>query len=187
MAVASLAVLIGTAESVIAVPTVEALAERFDLAATSKSAAKFDPDDLKMLNRALLHAMPFAAGQARLAALGIAGSQAELFWLAVRGNLDTVADAAHWWRIVREGPAEPPALSEEDRVYLREAFGLLPEGPFDRGTWKAWTDRVKGVTGRKGKALFLPLRLALTGEESGPELAELLPLLGREGTLARRP
>ncbi len=187
MAVASLAVLIGTAESVSAVPTMGALAERFDLAATSKSAAKFDPDDLKVLNRALLHEMPFAAVQARLAALGISGEQAESFWLAVRGNLDTVADAARWWRIVREGPAEPPVLSDEDTAYLREAFALLPEGAFDRGTWKVWTDRIKEATGRKGKALFRPLRLALTGQESGPELAELLPLLGLEGTLARRP
>ena len=187
MAVASLAVLIGTAGPVAAVPTMGALAERFDLAATSKSAAKFDPDDLKVLNRALLHEMPFAEAQARLAALGISGERAEPFWLAVRGNLDTVADAALWWRILREGPAEQPVLPDEERAFLREAFALLPEGPFDRGTWKAWTDRVKGATGRKGKALFLPLRLALTGQESGPELAELLPLLGREGTLARQP
>ena len=70
---------------------------------------------------------------------------------------------------------------------MRDAFDLLPEEPWDRDTWKAWTERVKEATGRKGKALFMPLRLALTGLPSGPELADLLPLLGREGTLARRP
>lgn len=70
---------------------------------------------------------------------------------------------------------------------MREAFDLLPEEPWTATVWKDWTARVKDASGRKGKALFLPLRLALTGLVSGPELADLLPLLGREGTLARRP
>ncbi len=113
--------------------------------------------------------------------------RAEAFWLAVRGNLDTVADAARWWRIVSAGPESPPELSDEDRAFVRDAYDFLPLEPWDHGTWKAWTDRVKEATGRKGKALYMPLRLALTGLASGPELSDLLPLLGREGTLARRP
>lgn len=187
MAVASLAVLIGTSESVSAARSMDALAERFDPAATSKSAAKFDPAELAALNRTLVHAMPFVEVEERLAALGIAGDKAEPFWLAVRGNLDRVADAGPWWRIVREGPREKPALSAEDAAFVSAAFGALPPEPWDATTWKLWTDRVKAATGRKGRALFMPLRLALTGREQGPELADLLPLLGREGTLARRP
>ena len=81
----------------------------------------------------------------------------------------------------------PPDFSEKDREFVREAFDLLPPEPWDRGIWKTWTDEVKEESGRKGKTLFAPLRLALTGLASGPELADLLPLLGREGTLARRP
>ncbi|RIK83711.1 MAG: glutamate--tRNA ligase [Hyphomicrobiales bacterium] len=187
MAVASLAVLIGTSESVSAARSMDALAERFDPAATSKSAAKFDPAELAALNRTLVHAMPFVEAEERLAALGIAGDKAEPFWLAVRGNLDRVADAGPWWRIVREGPREKPALSAEDAAFVSAAFDALPPEPWDATTWKLWTDRVKAATGRKGRALFMPLRLALTGRERGPELADLLPLLGREGTLARRP
>ena len=187
MAVASLAVLIGTSENVSAVPAMDALAARFDPAATSKSAAKFDPAELVTLNRALVHAMPFADVEDRLAAIGVAGDDAEAFWLAVRGNLDRVADAASWWRIIRDGPREKPALSPEDAAFVAAALDLLPPEPWDRETWKAWTDGVKQATGRKGRALFMPLRLALTGREQGPELADLLPLLGREGTLARRP
>jgi len=187
MAVASLAVLIGTSESVSAVASMEELAAMFDPAATSKSAAKFDPAELLTLNRALVHATPFDRARDGLAALGIEGDRAEAFWNAVRGNLDRVADAAQWWRIVREGPQEKPALSAEDAAFLAVAFDELPPEPWDRETWKAWTDRLKDKTGRKGRALFMPLRLALTGREQGPELAELLPLLGREGTLARRP
>lgn len=187
MAVASLAVLIGTSESVHAVPTMAELAERFDPAATSKSAAKFDPDELLVLNRALLHHMPFAQARDRLAALGVSGERAEPFWNAVRGNLERLSDAVQWWKIINEGPQEKPEFSPEDRAFLDTAFDLLPEEPWGASVWRDWTGKVRETTGRKGKALFMPLRMALTGLASGPELADLLPLLGREGTLARRP
>src|SRR5690606_18643694 len=95
MAVASLAILIGTSESVSAAPSMESLAERFDLASISKSSAKFDPAELDMLNRALLHEMSFLEAQPRLAILGITGDKAEPFWLAVRGNLNRFKDAVH--------------------------------------------------------------------------------------------
>ncbi len=187
MAVASLAVLIGTSESVSASANMESLAERFDLASISKSSAKFDPAELDTLNRALLHEMPFSEAKSRLAALGISGDKAEPFWLAVRGNLDRFKDAAHWWSIVDGELPETPDFSEEDCAFLREAFTLLPPAPWDHQTWKIWADSVKGATGRKGKNLFMPLRLALTGQAHGPELADLLVLIGPERTLSRRP
>jgi glutamyl-tRNA synthetase len=187
MAVASLAVLIGTSEAVVAVPDMAALAEIFDPAATSKSAAKFDPAELQVLSRQLLHHKPYEAVAEQLAALGIEGDKAEPFWLAVRGNIERIEDVADWWRIVTDGPQEAPELTDEDRDFARAAFDLLPPEPWDRQTWKIWTDAVKAASGRKGKALFMPLRLALTGRSSGPELADLLPLLGREGMSARRP
>ncbi|MET3790337.1 glutamate--tRNA ligase [Aquamicrobium terrae] len=187
MAIASLAVLIGTSENVQALATMAELAEHFDPASTSKSAAKFDPDDLYVLNRTLLHHMPFEDVRDRLTLLGISDERAEPFWDAVRGNLDKLADARDWWRIVNEGPMEAPEFEAEDREFLRQAFDLLPEAPWDEGVWKKWTAAARKATGRKGKELFAPLRLALTGRESGPELAELLPLIGPEGTSARRP
>jgi glutamyl-tRNA synthetase len=163
------------------------LAERFEPAATSKSAARFDPDELFVLNRTLLHHMSFSEAQDRLMVLGISGEHAEPFWLAVRGNLDRLADAAAWWRIVSDGPQDRLTFSDEDRDFLAQSFDLLPDEPWSGTVWKDWTGRIKESTGRKGKALFMPLRLALTGLSSGPELADLLPLMGREGTLARRP
>ncbi|CAN7487791.1 glutamate--tRNA ligase [Mesorhizobium caraganae] len=187
MAVASLAVLVGTSENVAAMHDMPALAERFDPAATSKSAAKFDPDELFVLNRALMHHMPFAEAQDRLIVLGISGDKAEPFWLAVRGNIDRLSDAAGWWRILADGPQPALEFSDEDRDFLQQAFDLLPEEPWTGTVWKDWTARIREASGRKGKGLFMPLRLALTGLASGPELADLLPLLGREGTLARRP
>ncbi len=187
MAVASLAVLLGTSESVAAVPSMAELVDHFDPAATSKSAAKFDPAELQLLNHALLHHMEFKDAAPRLAALGIDNEVAERFWLAVRGNLDVFADAENWWRVIHEGPQEKPQLPSEDREFVWAAFDLLPPEPWSDMTFKLWTDQVKAATGRKGRALFAPLRLALTGLSSGPELADLMPLMGREGILARRP
>ncbi len=187
MSVASLAVLVGTSEKIVANHDLAELAERFDPAATSKSAAKFNPDELVLLNRALLHRMSFAAVRDRLMLLGISGCDAEVFWMIVRGNLERLSDASSWWRILRNGPQPVAKFSDDDRAFVGQALDLLPEAPWDRNVWKNWTDAVKKATGRKGKALFMPLRLALTGLESGPELAKILPLVGREGTMARRP
>ena len=187
MTVASLAVLTGTSENVAAASTMAELARRFDLETASKSAAKFDPEDLNALNRDLLRQMAFVEARDRLAALGVLGDRAEPFWLAVRGNLDRLADATAWWRIVQQGPETPPDLSEKDTEYVRKAFDMLPPEPWDRDTFKVWIDEVKEKTRRKGKMLFAPIRLALTGLDSGPEIADLLPLLGREGIQARRP
>ncbi len=187
MAIASLAVLTGTSENVVVAPSMSDLAKLFELEATSKSAAKFDPEDLKTLNRDLLRQMPFKEARDRLSALDIFDEQAEPFWMAIRGNLDTLADATTWWRIVKQGPEMPLDLSEEDKEFVREAFDMLPPGPWDRDTFKPWIEAVKEKTGRKSKALYAPLRIALTGLPSGPELADLLPLLGPEGIQARRP
>lgn len=187
MSVASLAVLVGTSENVTAVASLPDLAEKFEPEATSKSASKFDPEELVVLNRVLLHHMGFAEVRDRLMLLGVSGKDAEAFWMAVRGNLDRLSDAVSWWKIVREGPQGPVELSDEDREFVGQAFDLLPEDPWDANVWKDWTAKVKKASGRKGKGLFMPLRLAITGLESGPELADLLPLVGREGTLARRP
>ncbi len=187
MAVASLAVLIGTSENVQPMTNMSELAAHFDPATTSKSASKFDPEELVVLNRGLMHTLSFADARDRLAVLGVSGDKAEQFWNVVRGNLDRLSDAVSWWRIVHDGPLDKPEFEPEERQFLRDAFDLLPEEPWTATVWKEWTNKVKEASGRKGKALFLPLRLALTGLASGPELADLLPLLGREGTLARRP
>lgn len=179
MAVASLAVLVGSAEAVRAVEDLDALADLADLSKISRAPARFDEAELDRLNAALLHAMPFEVARPRLAAAGIAGG--EPFWLAVRGNLDRFADAATWWQVV-SGPVTPVI---EDPAFALQAAQLLPEGPWDAGTWKTWTEAVRGATGLKGRALFLPLRLALTGRDHGPDLAALLPLIGPERAAGR--
>ena len=178
-AVASLAVLVGSAEAIRPVADLDELARLIDFDHISRSAAKFDEQELYNLNAKLVHDMPYEAVRTRLVAMDADGGEA--FWLAVRGNLATVAEAARWWVIV-DGPVTPIIV---DRVFADAARDLLPDAPWDATTWQSWTDAVKDSTGVKGKALFMPLRLALTGQEHGPELASLLPLIGPEKARAR--
>ncbi len=175
LAVAALAVLTGSSDAVQPINSLEALADILDLSHISRNPARFDPAELTMLSARTLHALPFAAVAGRLAAIGIEGPMAEAFWLAVRGNLATLADAARWWHVV-DGTIEPIV---EDAAFLALAEELLPPEPWDGQVWSAWTAAVKAATARKGRALFHPLRLALTGSDNGPELAALLPLIGR--------
>ncbi|RIY03587.1 glutamate--tRNA ligase [Aureimonas flava] len=187
MAVASLAVLTGLSGSIEAMPDLDALEARLDFRHVSASSSKFDPAELARLNAELVHAMPYERAAERLRALGVPDAVAEAFWLAVRRNCGRVADAAEWRDVVFGPPPAAPALGDEDRAFAGRAFDLLPPGPWDRTTWKTWTERAKAETGRKGRSLFMPLRLALTGLEHGPELADLLPLIGPERAAARRP
>ncbi|MBH0238996.1 glutamate--tRNA ligase [Methylobrevis albus] len=180
-AVAALAVLTGTAAAVRAVADLAELAPGFDLAAVSKSSARFDPADLEALNADTLRALPFAAVAERMVALGVPADPE--VWALFSGNLARFDDLAGWWHVVT-GEA-PRIIAVDDAPLLAIAAKLLPAFPFDQAAFKAWTAAVGAETGRKGKALFLPLRLALTGREHGPELAGLMRLIGREDTLAR--
>lgn len=181
LAVAACAVLTGTSESVHPVHSLEELGAELNLKHVSRTQARFDPAELKSLSARTLHQMRFEDARARLIALGIAGPKAESFWLAVRGNLSTFDEVADWWRVVA-GEIQP---SLEDGDVLAAARETLPEEPWDEATFTRWTASLKERTDRKGKALFHPLRLALTGREQGPELAALLPLIGRVKVQAR--
>ena len=181
LAVAALAVLVGSAEAVRPVGSMSELAGAVDLTHLSHGAARFDEAELRALSARTLHTFSYAAVRERLAAFEIVGVDAEPFWNAVRGNLAQLAEARDWWRVVHGG-IEPIV---EDPAFLAEAAASLPPAPWDGATWGAWTAALKASSGRKGRALFHPLRLALTGCESGPELAALLPLIGRIKALDR--
>ncbi|NHN87562.1 glutamate--tRNA ligase [Acetobacter conturbans] len=156
----------------------DALAQDYDLSCISKSAARFDMRQLLALNRRILVSSEFQDVRERLPE-----GATEQFWLVIRGNIELLTECHHWWHVVHDGitPAEQP----EEQAYLAEAAQLLPEEPWSEETWANWTKALSEATGRKGKALFRPLRLALTGEEHGPELKDLLPLIGREKALQR--
>jgi glutamyl-tRNA synthetase len=179
LAVASYAATIGTSDPVAPHASLDELVARFDFGKLSRAPARFDVEELRGLNAKLLHALPLEAVLARLAQMGVGGGEA--FWLAIRGNLGTLADAKIWWQVV-EGPLNPIIA---DARLCGEAAALLPPEPWDGSTWERWAGDIKQATGAKGKTLFQPLRLALTGRAHGPELKVLLPLIGRKRALAR--
>jgi glutamyl-tRNA synthetase len=175
MAVVSHAALIGTSDPLAPHARMAELVEGFDLSKLSRAPTRFDESELRHLNARLLHGLAYDDVATELADLGLAADAR--FWEAVRGNLDVLADARAWHAIVHDELfADVPG---EDRALLTEARALLPPEPWDRETWTRWTSALKEKTGRTGKALFMPLRRALTGRDHGPELAALLPLIGR--------
>lgn len=179
LAVAALATLTGSSDAVRPVASLDELAGLVDLAHVSRAPAKFDEHDLDTLSARTLHQLPYQAVAFRLAEMGVGG--AEPFWLAIRGNISKLDEARLWDDVVR-GPIQP-VVSDAD--FAETAASLLPAEPFDATTWKSWTTAVATATGAKGKALFMPLRQALTAQDHGPELAALLPLIGRDKALRR--
>jgi glutamyl-tRNA synthetase len=184
LAVSAAAVLIGTSIALHPVASLDELVKSLDLGRISRTPTRFDPAELAGLSARTLHGLSFEAVRERLAAHDIAGRKANPFWLAVRGNLSVFLDVVDWWRVV-EGDIEARPHENLDPILLRAALDSLPDEPWDERTWADWTKSLKETTGRKGKALFHPLRLALTGRENGPELAALLPLIGKIKAAAR--
>jgi len=168
-AVAALLARLGTSQPVEPILSRTVLVQTFDLAHFGRAPARFDEAELARLNTAIVHQLAYEHVSARLPD-GMGGAA----WEAIRPNLERVEEAADWWRVVT-GPIEPPALDEEGRAYLAEAARLLA---WSADPWSTLTSALKEATGRKGKALFHPLRLALTGRDSGPDMKALLPLIG---------
>ncbi|MET4898483.1 glutamate--tRNA ligase [Sphingomonadaceae bacterium jetA1] len=178
-AVRALLARIGTSDPVEPVVDMAPLITGFDFSRFGRAPARFDEAELAQLNARILHQTPFDAVADRLP-----HGMGEAEWEAVRPNLSTVAEAADWWRVI-EGPIDAPEPAEDDRAYLAQAAQAADRLDWSHDPWHALTAALKDMTGRKGKALFLPLRLALTGRAQGPDMAALLPLIGRERTIAR--
>ncbi|WP_188053412.1 glutamate--tRNA ligase [Sphingosinithalassobacter sp. CS137] len=170
---------LGTSDPVEPFATVEPLIQGFDFARFGRAPARFDEAELTALNARIVHQLPYALVAARLPG-GMDGAA----WEAIRPNLERVAQAGDWWSVV-EGPIAAPAPDPEDRAFLTRAAELAAGIDWSDDPWRALTAALKDETGRKGRALFLPLRRALTGREHGPDMAALLPLIGRERTVER--
>ncbi|CAN5402185.1 glutamate--tRNA ligase [soil metagenome] len=169
---------IGTSDPLEVGASIDALGESFAFAKMGRSPARYDTADLDRLNAQALHAMAYAVAQPRLAALGV--DLGEAFWNTVRPNLNMFADVVDMATIV-QGPVTPVV---EDAAFAEAALALLPE-TIDDTAWSAWTSAIKEATGAKGKGLFMPLRLMLTGQAHGPDMATMIPLIGRERIVRR--
>lgn len=160
---------LGTSQPVEPIADRNILVDSFDLSTFGRAPAKFDDTELERINAALVHQMEFSAVADRLP-----DGMDEAGWHAIRPNLSHIAEAAEWWRLVT-GPVDQPPFADEDREFLGHAARALAWGD---DPWRTLTGSLKESTGRKGKSLFLPLRQALTGMDHGPDMGELLPLIG---------
>ncbi len=182
MAVCSLLAKIGTSDNVEARESLDRLVAEFDFGKIGRAPARFDEAELLSLNAAILHGLPFEAVKDRLAAVDPRAAD-ETFWSVVRENCSLLPEVAGWVETVFGDVTS--LVDAEDKEFIATAAKLLPEGELTGDSWSAWANAVKAETGRKGRGLFMPLRKALTGQEHGPDMSALLPLIGRERAMAR--
>ena len=175
MAIASLIGRVGTSEPIEAFADIQPLVDGFDFAKFGRSTAKLDPDELQSLNAKILHMTPFSVVADRLSGVD------EALWEIIRPNVNKFADVEALSAIVN-GTVTPII---EDADHIAKTLELLPDGDLTVDSWGEWIGRVKAETGAKGKALFMPLRQALTGQNHGPDMGMLLPLIGRDKVIAR--
>ncbi len=180
MAVAIMATITGTSLPVEPVASLAELAKKFDFSIISRGPARYDEAELETLNARILHDMDYETAKPRLEKFDLEG---EDLWLALRENLVKFDDIKDLAKLIT-GPIEPN-IALDDKEFIEIAAKNLPPLPWDENTWGQWTSSLKSLTGRKGKNLFLPLRLAITGRKDGPELKSLLVLIGRKECLAR--
>jgi glutamyl-tRNA synthetase len=179
MALLSLLARLGTSQPVEARPALADLADGFDFSTFGRAPAHFDLAEVEQLNSKLLHHLDYADVANRLpAGLG------EPEWLVLRGNLAHLGEAADWLPVLH-GDIEPPEVVPDDKPLLAEAARVAADLDWEGEPWHALGDQLKSSTGRKGRALFHPLRRALTGRDSGPEMGPLLKLIGKERALER--
>ncbi|MEH6744368.1 glutamate--tRNA ligase [Hyphomonas sp.] len=182
MAVSSLLAKIGTSDNVEARETLDQLVAEFDFGKIGRAPARFDEAELLSLNAAILHGLPFDAVKDRLADVDPRAAD-EAFWTVVRENCSLLPDVASWVETVFGEIT--PLVDAEDKDFVATAATLLPEGDLTGESWSQWANAVKAETGRKGRGLFMTLRKALTGQEHGPDMGALLPLIGRDRALER--
>jgi glutamyl-tRNA synthetase len=179
MALLSVLARIGTSQPVEPTASLDALAATFDFAHCGRAPAHFDPHDIELINARLLHNLEHSAVADRLPA---AASEAD--WLLLRPNLQRLADFADWYDVL-DGEVEPPELSHEERLLVKDGAAIAERLEWAPDVWRTLTDELKATSGKKGRELFHPLRLALTGRDSGPEMAGLVARMGKGRAVGR--
>ena len=179
MALLSLLARVGTSQPVEPKADLAELAESFDFEHFGRAPAHFDPHDIELLNARLLHKLDYGAVATRLPE-----GATEEDWLLLRPNLEHLAEFEAWFAVV-QGEIDPPELSHDERLLARDAAAIAEKLEWTDQAWRALTDALKASTGKKGRELFHPLRLALTGRESGPEMAGLVARMGKERAIRR--
>ena len=175
IALLSMMARLGSSDPIEVLSSVDELFDNFDLSAFGAAPTKFDVEDLKPLTAKAISALNIEDVSSTLSNLGVPADIESAFWNIVKDNIATRSEIAKWWALFRDGAT--PLIADEDAEFVDAAKGLLPDSPWSDQSWAAWTAAVKEATGRKGRRLFMPLRKALTGMESGPDMSKLMPLL----------
>ena len=162
---------IGTSDAIELAGSMQELVQQFNVSKLGRAMANYDPEEVARLNEKYLHAMPYEEAKPYLDASIDAG-----FWEQIRGNLKHISETAEWWKLLHQPIT--PVIADDD--FASRAAAVLPEGEWGAHSWDMFVNNVKEATGRKGKELFMPLRLALTGMEHGPEMKVVFALLGRD-------
>ena len=179
MALLSLLARIGTSQPVEPVTSLDELAAGFDFATFGRAPAHFDPHEVELVNARLLHKLDYGAVADRLPK-----EATEQDWLLLRPNLERLSDFAGWFAVLH-GEIDPPNLAHDERLLVKDAAAAAEKLDWNAEPWRALTEEVKSSSGKKGRELFHPLRLALTGRESGPEMAGLVRAMGRDRAVRR--
>jgi glutamyl-tRNA synthetase len=179
MAMLSVLARIGTSQPVEPVADLGELAVGFDFSTFGRAPAHFDPKEIELVNARLLHKLDYAAVADRLPE-----GATERDWLLLRGNLERLADFGNWFAVLH-GEIDPPELSHEERLLVKDAVAIADKLDWSGEPWRMLTDELKRTSGKKGRELFHPLRLALTGRESGPEMAGIIVAMGRDRAIRR--
>jgi glutamyl-tRNA synthetase len=179
MALLSVLARIGTSQPVEPVGSLDELAAAFDFSHFGRAPAHFDPHDVELINARLLHRLDYSAVADRLP-----NEANEQDWLLLRPNLERLSDFDGWFRVIH-GEIDPPNLSHDERLLVKDAAPVAEGLDWSSEPWTALTNELKASTGKKGRELFHPLRLALTGRESGPEMAGLIKRMGKDRTVSR--
>ena len=179
MALLDLLARIGTSQPVEPIASLDQLAATFDFSTFGRAPAHFDPQEVEFVNARLLHHLDHASVADRLPA-----EATEQDWLALRGNLERLSDFDTWFTVLH-GEIDPPELAHDERLLVKDAATAADKLDWASDPWRTLTGELKQTSGKKGRELFHPLRLALTGRDSGPEMAPLLEAMGKDRAVRR--
>ena len=179
MAISSLLSKVGTSDPVEIKKEIETIILYFDINKFGKSKSKFDKNELSILNSKIYQLIDFEEINEDLKKMNI--SITKEFWNLIRGNIALLKNVKDWWDICF-GIIDSII---ENQDFLDSALEALPKDQFNEKTWSTWTQKLSQKTGKKGKELYMPLRLCLTGQNKGPEMADLILMMGRDKVIKR--
>ena len=179
MAISSLLSKVGTSDPIDVFKDIKQIIKEFDINKFGKSKPKFDKNELSNLNSKFFQLMDYEDIINKLKTMDL--NITKEFWYLIRGNIEILDDVKIWMNVCF-GNIQTKNI---DSDLLSLALKLLPQDQFNENTWSIWTNLLKIESGKKGKDLYKPLRLCLTGQDNGPEMASLISIMGRDKVTER--